>query len=162
MLFLLISVMVFLRLHSLDEPLERDLTTYAYISHHILDVEKLYTELWDHKPPGIYAAYMMAELLWGYDPHAVVYLGIVSSLVSLLFFFGFLNQITDLKTAILGSAFWVFASNSISIHANQSNVETFMNVFTIMAWWSLTRWNGKRIHFLFFPESVLPLEPGSK
>ena len=149
-LFLLISIMVFLRLHSLDEPLERDLTTYAYISHHILDGEKLYTELWDHKPPGIYTAYMMAELFWGYDQRAVVYLGIVSSLVSLLFLYGFLNQITDRKTAMLGSAFWVFASNSIMIHANQPNVETFMNAFTIMALWSLTRWYAQGKHFLFF------------
>jgi len=149
-LLLLIAAVIFLRLHSLNEPLERDLTTYAYISHHILDGEKLYTELWDHKPPGIYTVYMMAELLWGYDQRAVVYLGIVSSLVSLLFLYGFLNQITDRKTAMLGSAFWVFASNSIMLQANQPNVEVFMNAFTIMGLWSLARWYVQGKHFLFF------------
>ena len=156
-LFLLIFATVFLRLHSLGEPLERDLTTYAYISHHILNGEKLYTELWDHKPPGIYAAYMMAELLWGYDPRGIVYLGIVFSLVSLVFLFAFLNRITDRKTAILGSAFWVFASNSILIHANQPNVETFMNAFTLMALWFLALWNGRRKEFLFFSGSCFAI-----
>lgn len=156
-LFLLISIMVFLRLHSLEEPLERDLTTYAYISHHILDGGKLYTEVWDHKPPGIFTVYMLAELLWGYDQRAIVYLGIIFSVVSLLFLYAFLKQITDQQTALLGSAFWVFASNSIMLQANQPNVEVFINTFTIMALWSFTRWYGGRKHFLFLSGSCFAI-----
>ena len=150
-ILLLIAVSIFfLRLHGLKEPLERDLSTYAYIGHNILEGKELYTDLWDHKPPGIYMVYSLAELLWGYDQKAIVYMGIVFTLVSLLFLYGFLNRIADSLTALIGTGFFALASNSVTLQANQPNAELFMNTFTIMALWALSRWIDRKHIFLFF------------
>ena len=46
-----------------NEPLERDLTTYAVIAHEMLEGKALYSELWDHKPPAIHVTYAAAELI---------------------------------------------------------------------------------------------------
>jgi hypothetical protein len=42
------------------------LTTYAVIAHEMLDGKQLYSDLWDHKPPGVHVTYAVAELLAGY------------------------------------------------------------------------------------------------
>jgi hypothetical protein len=67
LLLVLCGLLVLLRLHTYDEPLERDITTYAVIGHELLGGKALYTELWDHKPPAIYVTYAAAQLpirLW--------------------------------------------------------------------------------------------------
>ncbi len=62
----LCALIFFLRLHTYEEPLERDATIYAVIAHEMLNGKTLYTDLWDHKPPAIYVTYAAAELIAGY------------------------------------------------------------------------------------------------
>ncbi|MEE9614198.1 MAG: hypothetical protein V3W31_04490, partial [Thermodesulfobacteriota bacterium] len=149
-IFLAIAVItVLLRLHSVDEPFERDLTTYSYTAHRLLAGDNLYTDVWDHKPPGIYGTYMLAETLWGYEPETVVYLGITFTLVSLLFLFLFLKEIAGPLTALAGCSFWALASNSIMLHGNLPNTELFINSFTMVALWSFARSRGENNGYLF-------------
>ncbi|MEE9614462.1 MAG: glycosyltransferase family 39 protein [Thermodesulfobacteriota bacterium] len=147
--FSIAVITVFLRLHSLGEPLEHDLAIYGYFAHYMLGGELLYTELWDHKPPGIFLAYMAAELLWGYDASAITYTGIVFTVISLAFLFLFLKEIAGVNTALLGSAIWALASNALSLEANQPNAELFLNAFTLMALWSLAKHREGEWRFLF-------------
>ena len=132
-----------LRLHTLGEPLQGDLTTYGYIAHNMLDGKLLYTYLWDHKPPGIYWAYMLAELMWGYGQHAIVYLGIVFSVLAIVFLYLFLGRITGPSVALLGTAFYGLASNSVALEANEPNVELFLNALIIMSTWGFVLWSEK-------------------
>ncbi len=129
-------VLTYLRYHSLGEPLERDVTTYAYIAHEMLSGEQLYSVLWDHKPPAIYWIYMLAELVGGYTPEAITYLGIVFSLLSCVFLFLFLMLAAGRWIALLGASFWSLGSNSLLLQANQPNTEIFLNTFTLMGLWS--------------------------
>ncbi|MEE9614580.1 MAG: glycosyltransferase family 39 protein [Thermodesulfobacteriota bacterium] len=148
-LFLIIAaVTVFLRLHSIDEPLERDHTTYGYIAHQMLAGDDLYVDVWDHKPPGVYWAYMLAETLWGYEPHGIIYIGILFTLVSLAFLFLFLREIAGTGTALVGALFWALASNSIALQANLPNTELFINSFTMMALWAFARYSGGKARYL--------------
>jgi len=110
----------------------------------MLEGKTLYTCLWDHKPPGIYWAYMMAELLWGYGQHAIVYLGAAFSALSILFLYLFLHRIAGTFAALLGSAFFALASNSVALEANEPNAELFLNTLTIMALWAFALWSEKR------------------
>ena len=71
LLLVLCGLLVLLRLHTYDEPLERDITTYAVIGHELLGGKALYTDLWDHKPPAIYVTYAAAELLSGYGRDSI-------------------------------------------------------------------------------------------
>ena len=128
-----------LTLRSLGEVLPIDLTTYAYMAHEMLGGAELYTNLWDHKPPGVFLAFMAAELLLGYSPGAVVWLGLVFSIISLLFLFLFIKKLTCFKTAIVGAIFWTLIQNSVYLEANLPNVELFLNTFTLVALWAFAR-----------------------
>jgi hypothetical protein len=50
------------RLHTYDEPLDRDVATYVVIGGEMLHGRALYTDLWDNKPPALYAAFAAAQL----------------------------------------------------------------------------------------------------
>ena len=61
------------RLHTYDEPLDRDVATYVVIGGEMLHGRALYTDLWDNKPPALYAAFAAAQLV-ARDPTAAVFL----------------------------------------------------------------------------------------
>ena len=71
------------RLHTYDEPLERDITTYAVIAHEMAQGRDLYSDLWDHKPPAVHATYLMAEMLVGYGETAICLLGVSAAIITL-------------------------------------------------------------------------------
>jgi hypothetical protein len=54
------------------EPLERDITTYAVAGREILTGRVLYSDLWDHKPPGIHLIFAGATALVGPGVPAVL------------------------------------------------------------------------------------------
>ncbi len=148
-LFIIIVLTVYLRLHSLGEPLERDLASYAYNAHRMLSGEMLYAGVWDHKPPGIFGVYMLSELLWGYGPGAITYIGITFTLISLVFLFGFLTKLAGVRVALAGSLFWALASNSFLVQANQPNAELFMNTFLFISLWALVNFHEGKRGYLF-------------
>lgn len=135
-----ITILIFLRLHSIKEPLERDLTQYAYISHNMLDGKELYTYFWEDRPPGVHLSYMLAEIIGGYKQASIVWLGIIFTIVSLIFLYLFLELLVGPVSALIGAAFWALASNSVALQANQPNTEVFMNTFTIIGLWAFAKW----------------------
>jgi len=149
--FISISLLIiFLRMHSYGEPLERDLTIYAYVAHQMSEGEKLYTTLWDNKPPGIYLTYMLAEFIWGYNPAAILYIGIIFTLISQLFVFLFMRKIADVGSALIASLFWATASNAIFLQANQPNTEVFLSTFTLIGVWGLSQqYSEQKSKYLF-------------
>lgn len=138
-LFALAIVVIILRLHSLGEPLERDITGYSYIANELLSGKLLYTDLWDHHPPGIYWVYMTTGLVLGYNPVAVFVLGAVFTIISLIFIYLLILSLSDKRAALFGAFFWALASTSIYLEANQPNTELFMNTFTMIALWGFVR-----------------------
>ena len=138
-LAIIAAAIVYLRLHSLGEPLERDLTSYSYFAHQMLSGVELYSYLFDHHPPGVYWVYMAAELIWGYGPEAITYLGIFFTLVSLIFLYLFVKEITNRWCALAGAVFWALTSNAFLLQANQPNTELFMNSFFVLSLWALAR-----------------------
>ena len=79
----LCALIFFLRLHTYDEPLERDITIYAVIAHEMLDGKALYSDLWDHKPPAIYVTYAAAELIAGYGRDSIFLMNVAAALATL-------------------------------------------------------------------------------
>ena len=72
------------RLHTYNEPLERDLSTYAVIADSLLDGRALYSDLWDHKPPAIHLTYAAAQMIAGYGPASVYLLWVTAATATLL------------------------------------------------------------------------------
>src|ERR1700730_15070865 len=79
-LIILGALIFFARLHTYEEPLERDLTTYAVIAHEMLNGKALYNDLWDHKPPAIHITYAVGELIAGYGRNSIFLLNVMASL----------------------------------------------------------------------------------
>src|SRR5438270_6683935 len=80
----LCGVIFLLRLHTYDEPLERDLTTYAVIAHEMLNGKNLYSDLWDHKPPAIHVTYAAAELIAGYGRNSIFLMNVAAAMATLM------------------------------------------------------------------------------
>ena len=132
----ILLVNVYLSLCAMGEVLPIDLTTYGYMAHEMIAGERLYSHLWDHKPPGVYLLFLVSELVWGYGPVGVVYLGVIFNALSLVFLFLFLRRIAGIKAGLMGAAFWSLSSNSVYLEANLPNVELFINTFTILSLWA--------------------------
>jgi hypothetical protein len=56
----LFLLLVLLRAPWLDEPRWNDSSVFETVALRVLDGDALYTEVYDHKPPGIYAVYALA------------------------------------------------------------------------------------------------------
>ena len=139
LLFTVIAIAITLRLSSAGEVICGDISIYSYMSHEMLNGKLLYTELWDHKPPGVLWLYMLGELIWGYGPEASTYLGIVFTTVTIIFLFLIVRGISNVKTALLAALLWALASNSVSLEANQTNSELFINAFIVVGLWAFIK-----------------------
>src|SRR5438270_6984681 len=60
-------------------PFHNDVCTYALIGHEMLGGRKLYSDLWDHKPPLHYATYAAAEMLVGYGDGEIYLLNVAGA-----------------------------------------------------------------------------------
>src|SRR5437016_10947378 len=116
-----------LRLHTYDEPLERDLTTYAVIAHEMLNGKNLYGDLWDHKPPAIHVTYAAAEWVAGYGRNSIFLMNVAAAIATLVacYFAGAAGS--GPLGGLIAAALWALASGDLAIEGNQPNTEVFLN-----------------------------------
>jgi hypothetical protein len=133
------------RLHTWDEPLERDLTTYAVIGHHVLQGRSLYSDLWDHKPPAIHLSYAIAEYLFGYGRSSVYALSVSAAILTMLGIFAAASSNGDCKAGLWAAAFWATLCNDVHLQGNQPNAEVFMNACLTGAFALLLRCRDRRL-----------------
>ena len=81
-------VLVALRLHAFDVPLETDECNYAYIAARLLDGDRLYVDVWDHQPPGAFVLFAGAIALFGDTPEVYRWMATVFSLATMVLVFG--------------------------------------------------------------------------
>jgi hypothetical protein len=115
------------RIRTWDEPLERDLTTYAVIGHNLLQGRSLYSDLWDNKPPAIFVTYALSEYLFGYGPASVYALNVFASLLTLCAVYAAGSWSGDRRAGLWAAAFWAVWSGDPRLLGNQPNTEVFMN-----------------------------------
>jgi len=131
-LLLFIAVVFVSRIPGLDEPLERDITSYAVIGHEILSGKNLYSDVWDHKPPAVYAVFAVFEFLFGYGQFSIYLLGAVFSALTLVgLYFCIYRYSRNWYLSIGAGLAWLILSIDIRIWANQPNVEVFLNALTV-------------------------------
>ena len=130
----LCTLIFFLRLHTYEEPLERDLTTYAVIAHEMLNGKNLYSDLWDHKPPAIHVTYATAELIAGYGRDSIFLMNVVAAFATLFacYLAGSANG-RGPASGLVAAALWTLASGDLAIEGNQPNTEIFLNALLATA-----------------------------
>src|SRR5207237_10441068 len=110
-LIALCALIFSLRLHTYDEPLERDLTTYAVIAHEMLNGKNLYSDLWDHKPPAIHVTYAAAEWIAGYGRGSIFLMNVAAAMATLVAcYFAGSSAGGGWVAGCLAAAFWAFSS----------------------------------------------------
>ncbi len=127
MLFLSLFIGL-LRLHTYNEPRSYDVTYFAVVAHGLLHGQKLYSQLWDNKPPAPYLTYAAAELLFGYGRLELYMLGFIAAVTSLWGIYVAVFGMTRNRAAATWSAiFWVVISSGLQFDANEPNCEVFVN-----------------------------------
>jgi len=142
----LVALAVFIalvRLHTYNEPFERDITSHAVIAHEILAGRALYSDLWDSKPPAIFATYALADALVGYGPGEVYFIGVVAAIITLLGCYWAGSAYGGLSGGLWAAAFWAVICNDLWLWANQPNIEVPMNACLVWAF-ALMLTEGRR------------------
>jgi len=158
----LIGLNILFRLHFLSFTLPGDNSAYAYIGHSMLQGERLYTDLVDNKPPAIYITYMLAEKIWGYGTPAIVFLSTFFSIASLILIFLILLKTNNKTTALIGTVFWVLASNSRVLDMDFPNTEFFISTFILIAFWSYLKYFEGKTNWLWVTGSALAIASAYK
>lgn len=148
---------IFIRGHYLTMPLFTDFSVYAYMGHALREGDLLYTTLIDNKPPGIYITYMLAEKLFGYQQSTIVILGIIFSLISMVFLFLLLRQMRGMICASIGAVFWCLISSAPALHAEFPNTELFINSFVLIALWSFVKYLDNTKYWLYITGTALAI-----
>ena len=115
------------RLHTLDEPLERDLTIYMTIADGWLHGLAPYTGLWDHKPPGTFAFYTVFAALFGTGAVAFYAMGLAASLVTLAGCHAAGTVMGGRTGGLVAALAWTVVGGDLLTQSNQPNTEVFIN-----------------------------------
>lgn len=114
------------------EPLNRDISAYAVTGRELLTGRTLYSDVWDHKPPGIHLIFAGATALVGPGVSAVFLVNVVFSLIVAGGLMSAGHRIAGSPGAIVAGVLWAVVGADLGLQANQPNVELPMNA--CMAW----------------------------
>lgn len=101
-------VLVAARLPALVEPLGMDQSLYVLIARELLQGKTLYTEIYDHKPPGFIYLYVPLSLLCGARGWAFALLDLVLALAQLVLVHRILFRSLGGRAAAWGAGLFVF------------------------------------------------------
>ncbi|MDP8255478.1 MAG: glycosyltransferase family 39 protein [Candidatus Alcyoniella australis] len=129
---------VLLRLAALDVPLDRDEGMYAYGAWRALDGERLYVDVVDSKPPGIFAVYGLALALGG-GTRAIHATLIAVTVLCALLIFRLTRKWYTTRAACIAAALLALTQVAPAYFGFSANVEQYMALLIIAALLSLPR-----------------------
>jgi hypothetical protein len=133
------------RVYLYRAPLYGDICGYALIGHEMLSGRKLYSDLWERKPPLLYATFSAAELIVGYGRREIFLVNVVATLTTLVMVYiagaGFG---AGRGGAIVAAALWTILSCDLDLTARQPDPEVFINLFIAAAIALLVHWPKAR------------------
>ncbi|HEX6309299.1 MAG TPA: glycosyltransferase family 39 protein [Longimicrobiales bacterium] len=109
-----------------------DVSLGQVFGHELLQGRKLYTELWDHRPPLTYLANSLAELLVGWGDAQILLLGTVLSVVTLLGVW-YAASAVNRTAGLVAAALWTLVQADIALEAQHPNAEAFLNASIVWA-----------------------------
>jgi hypothetical protein len=136
---LLLALSLFLilaRLPSYREPLEWDVGTYSIIAGEMLRGERLYADVWDMKPPAIFATFALAQLLAGDGFFAIYLLSVTAAVVTMLGVYR-AASVAGRAAGLWAAAAWAAMCFEPRIEGTVPNTEVFINAAVA---WAFALW----------------------
>ena len=141
-LTLLLSVVALaafaLRTVAIVEPLGIDQSLWASAVRGMADGQRLYLDVWEQRPPGIYWIYLAAFRLFGWTPAAVVWLDVLASAATCLLLAVVAHRLSDALTAAAVAALYATLTMPAWLYGHggfleRSVCETFIMVCVALA-----------------------------
>lgn len=127
-------VLVAFRLQAFDLPLETDEANYAYIGGRLLDGDRLYVDVWDHQPFGVFVLTAGLIEAFGDGPLVFRWAATGASLISLGCIMLILRRICCNRAALVGGLLFAVVSIDPGTGGEGCNREVFMNAMILGAW----------------------------
>ncbi len=123
------------RLPTLAEPLAMDQALFAVIGEGILRGERLYVDLWDHKPPAIYVLYAAIIGVAGRAPWAVALAGLAAAVGTALLLRSLVALRCGARAGLLTGTLYGLLANPILLGGfyATSQAEVFMETLVVAA-----------------------------
>jgi hypothetical protein len=129
---------VLTRLHTADEPLERDICTQIMMGRVLADGGKLYVDTLEFKPPGMFVIWQIVHQLVGTGPRIVLGVNILVTTLTLIgVFLAGSAKPWGRSGGLWAMGFWTLICGDMMLQANQPNNEVFMNMFMV---WGIALW----------------------
>jgi Dolichyl-phosphate-mannose-protein mannosyltransferase len=131
-LAVVIAVVVFIRIHLLAIPLERDEGEYAYAGQLMLEGIPPYRLAYNMKFPGVYAAY--ALIMWIFGQTSIgIHLGLlIVNVASIVVVFLIARRLTGLIAGITAAASYAILSTSPSVLGLAAHATHFVMLPTLL------------------------------
>ncbi len=155
-------ILVIFRLHAFDLPLETDECNYAVIAARMLGGDRLYVDVWDHQPFGIFVLFAAVIGVFGDSPPVFRWMALAFSAVSLLLIFGILRLMGGRNAAILGAILFSLGSSDPGTAGEGCNREIYMNTFILAAWYFTAKSDERRNLWLLAAGAVLAIASSLK
>jgi hypothetical protein len=144
-----------IRLRLLTVPLERDEGDYGYIAQLLLDGVAPYTEAYDMRMPGIFAAYALVMTLFG-ETTTGIHLGLlVVNAATIVGIFLLGRRLLDARTGLVAAIAYAALSTSPSMHGLVTNTEHFLLLPAVAAMLLLLRAIDREQDSLLFASGLL-------
>jgi 4-amino-4-deoxy-L-arabinose transferase-like glycosyltransferase len=134
-----------LRVLSISEPLGIDQSLWASAVRGMDHHQRLYRDVWEQRPPGIYFIYLTGFRVFGWTPAAVAWLDILASAVTTWLLFAIVWRLISAMTgaftaalyALLTMPGWLYRHDGF---LERSVCETFIVLCVALAAWCAVRW----------------------
>ncbi len=122
-----------LRAHAWSAPLEADECNYLYIGQRLALGDRLYLDVWDHQPPGMFALTALLARTVGTSEAAYRVFSSAVALAGLLLVFALARRCTGPAAARLAALAWALASADPGMALEGLNREPLMNLLVLAA-----------------------------
>ncbi len=157
-----ILILVLFRLHAFDLPLETDECNYALIAARLLAGDRLYVDVWDHQPFGVFSLFAAVIALFGDAAIVFRWMALLFSAASLLLIFAILRHVSGRSAAILGALLFAVASSDPGTGGEGCNREVYMSTLILAAWYCAMRSATRPSLWLFASGAALAIASSLK
>jgi hypothetical protein len=131
-LLALAALIALARLRFVHDLPDWDVATYSLIGREMLHGKKLYLDIWDMKPPAIFASYAAANAAFGSWEWSAYALGVLTAWVTLLGVY-FAAATLDRRAGWWAGALWASVCMTPALGAIFPNTEAFINALLAVA-----------------------------